>query len=145
MEVFVPVDSNQPLSINNIQVNSVLDDANKLAVSSTGEIGDGTIADSVTALQDAENLVFDGLTKTPNSFYISLVSWLGTEGETVDGLVTTQDSLVSQIDTQRQSVSSVSLDEELSNMIAYQSAYAASAKYLSTIDNLLAELIAEIQ
>ncbi len=145
VEVFVPVDSNQPLSINNIQVNSVLDDANKLAVSSTGEIGDGTIADSVTALQDAENLVFDGLTKTPNSFYISLVSWLGTEGETVDGLVTTQDSLVSQIDTQRQSVSSVSLDEELSKMIAYQSAYAASAKYLSTIDNLLAELIAEIQ
>lgn len=143
--IFVPIDSNKPLSISNMQVNSVLDDANKLAVSSTGETGDGTIASSVAALQDAENLVFDGLTKTPDSFYSSLVSWLGTEGETVDGLVTTQESLVSQIDTQRQSVSSVSLDEELSKMIAYQSAYAASAKYLSAIDSLLAGLIAQIQ
>jgi flagellar hook-associated protein 1 FlgK len=145
VEVFVSIDSSHPLSISNMQVNSVLDDANKLAVSSTGETGDGTIASSISALQNATNLVFDGLNKTPNSFYTSLVSWLGTEGETVDGLVTTQNSLVSQIDTQRQSVSSVSLDEELSKMIAYQSAYAASAKYLSTIDNLLAGLIAEIQ
>ena len=143
--VFVSIDSSQPLSISNMQVNAVLDDANKLAVSSSGETGDGTIASSIAALQEAESLVFDGLTKTPESFYSSLVSWLGTEGESVDGLVTTQESLVSQIDSQRQSVSSVSLDEELSKMIAYQSAYAASAKYLSTIDSLLAELIAGIQ
>ena len=143
--VFVPIDSAQPLSISNMQVNSALDDANKLAVSSTGETGDGTIASSIASLQDAEGLVFDGLTKIPESFYASLVSWLGTEGASVDGLVTTQESLVSQIDSQRQSISSVSLDEELSKMIAYQSAYAASAKYLSTIDSLLAELIAEIQ
>jgi len=143
--VFVPTDSGQPLSISNMRINPALDDANKLAVSSSGETGDGTIASSIAALQDAENLVFDGLTKTAESFYSSLVSWLGTAGESVAGLVTTQESLVAQVESQRQSISSVSLDEELSKMIAYQSAYAASAKYLSTIDSLLAELIAEIQ
>jgi flagellar hook-associated protein 1 FlgK len=143
--VFVAIDASQPLSISNMQINSALDDSNKLAVSSTGETGDGTLAGSIAALQKSKMFTFEGLTKTADSFYSSLVSWLGTTGETVGGLLTTQENLVSQINTQRQSVSSVSLDEELSRMIAYQSAYAACAKYLSTIDSLLAGLIAEIQ
>ena len=134
------------LSISNIQVNPKLDDSSLVAVASTqNETGDGTAATKISALQSSASLSFDGLSKTPNDFYSSLVSWLGTEGTTADSQVTTQDSLVTQVDTQRQSISSVSLDEELTKMISYQSAYAASAKYLSTIDSLLAGLIQQIQ
>ena len=133
------------ISISNIQINPKLDDANLLSVSKTGNLGDGTVASEISSLQSESDLSFDGLSKTPNEFYSSLISWLGTEGKTIDGLVTTQDSLVTQVDTQRQSVSGVSLDEELTKMISNQSAYAACAKYLSTIDSLLAGLIQQIQ
>ena len=49
--------------------------------------------------------------------------------------------VVSDLDTQRQSVSSVSMDEEAINIIKYQQAYNASARIITTIDEMLDKLI----
>ena len=49
--------------------------------------------------------------------------------------------LVDSIDQNRQSVSSVSLDEEMTDMIKYQQAYNASARMITVIDELLDKLI----
>ena len=49
--------------------------------------------------------------------------------------------VVSDLDTQRQSVSSVSMDEEAINVIKYQQAYNASARIITTIDEMLDKLI----
>lgn len=49
--------------------------------------------------------------------------------------------VVSDLDTQRQSVSSVSMDEEAINIIKYQQAYNASARIITTIDAMLDKLI----
>ena len=77
-------------------------------------------------------------------FYKAVTSWLGTAGDTAKNSYTTQTSLVSQVDTQRQAVSGISIDEEMSNLIKYQNAYAGSAKVMSTIDSLIAGLISDI-
>ncbi len=54
---------------------------------------------------------------------------------------TTQQSLLTAIGNQRQSVSGVSLDEEMTNMITYQQAYQASARMMTAIDDMLQTLI----
>ncbi len=50
-------------------------------------------------------------------------------------------TLVDSIDQNRQSVSSVSLDEEMTDMIKYQQAYNASARMITVINELLDKLI----
>ena len=49
--------------------------------------------------------------------------------------------MVNSIDTQRTSVSGVSSDEELTNLIKYQHAYNASARYVNVIDEMLEHLL----
>lgn len=134
------------LSIDNITVNStLLADASLVAVSATGAASDGGIASSIAELLDTELLQVDATSQTIGDFYTSIVSWTATEGETYAGLATTQDSLVAQINTQRESVSSVSMDEELTKLIEYQSAYSAATKYISTVDTLVQDILALIR
>ncbi|MCL6577618.1 flagellar basal body rod C-terminal domain-containing protein, partial [Kyrpidia sp.] len=44
-------------------------------------------------------------------------------------------------DGKRQSVSGVSIDEEMANMIRFQQAYGASARMVTAIDQMLDKLI----
>ena len=145
LNFFVTVDSSRPLSLGNIEVNSVLeDDTNKIAASASGDAGDNTAATAIAALADENNFEIDGLAMDCNTFYQGLTSWLATAGDTANSYYETQSSLVSQVDNQRMSVSSVSLDEEMANMIMFQNAYTASARVLSTIDGLVGDLIEEL-
>lgn len=142
---FTTIDSGQPLSITNLQVNpELIADSDKLVASASGQDGDNTIATQICALaEDTTCYESDGLALNITDFYKAVTSWLGTAGDTAATNYTTQAALVEQIDTQRQSVSSISIDEEMSNLIKFQNAYAASARVLSTIDSLLGDLIAE--
>ena len=134
------------LNISNIQIYSALSqNSTLLAVSATGEASDGGIATEIAGLLDSEVLTAVGLTKNVNDYYTAVVSWLATENETMDGLVTTQDSLTTQTNTDRLSVSSVSMEEELSKMIVYQTAYSASSKYLSLVDGLVSDIISLVK
>lgn len=146
LDFFVADDSSQALGARNIQINSLLiADTDKIAAGSSGAAGDNSIAAAIAALLDDATLFqFDGQTMNAADFYQALISWVGTAGSTANGHYQTQSALVAQVDSSRQSVSSVSLDEELANMIQYQNAYSASARVLSTIDSLLADLIDEI-
>lgn len=49
--------------------------------------------------------------------------------------------LVEQVDSRRQSVSGVSLDEEMANLIKFQHAYNASARMITAIDEILNKVI----
>jgi len=120
-------------------------DSSILAVSATGEASDGGIETAIASLADSELLAADGLSKSVGDYYTAAVSWLATERETTEGLVATQDSLVTQTDTDRLAISSVSIEEELTKMITYQSAYSASAKYLNLVDGLVSDIISLIR
>lgn len=54
---------------------------------------------------------------------------------------TAQTNRLSQAQSQQSSVSGVNLDEELSNMMTYQQAYSASARVLTTVDQLYQTLL----
>jgi len=56
-------------------------------------------------------------------------------------MVTNQDALISELENKRQSVSGVSLDEEMTNMIKFQQSYNAAARFITTIDEALNTII----
>ena len=57
----------------------------------------------------------------------------------------TQDQVTTQLQNQRNSVSGVSIDEEMTNLISFQQAYSASARFITTISGLYNTLVNETQ
>jgi flagellar hook-associated protein 1 FlgK len=78
---------------------------------------------------------------TLDEFYRAMVSKLGVQGEEAIRQSDNQRVLVDQIDSRRQSVSGVSLDEEMVNMIRFQHAYNAAARAMTTYDEVLDRII----
>jgi flagellar hook-associated protein 1 FlgK len=78
---------------------------------------------------------------TFDEFYRSIVSSLGVKSEDATRQAINQKILVDQVDSNRQSVSGVSLDEEMANMIKYQHSYNAAAKLMTMFDDMLDKLI----
>lgn len=74
---------------------------------------------------------------TISGFYNSTIQQLGQESQTVIRQESNQSKLLENIDSSRISVSGVSIDEEMVNLIQFQHVYNASAKVVSTIDSLL--------
>ncbi len=109
--------------------------------------GDGTLAIAMSGVKDIQTSFPNPtnstltMTGTVNNFLQAVVGQLGIQGQQANNQVTNQQSLVQQLDKQRQSVSGVSLDEEMASMIKYQQAYSASAKMISTISQMLDTLM----
>ncbi len=85
-----------------------------------------------------------GYSQNFEAYYSELVGRIGTIGQEATGMVENQDLLISDIENRRLSVSGVSLDEEMSNMIIYQYAYSAAAKIYNTIDSMLESVISMV-
>ncbi|MBB6671522.1 flagellar hook-associated protein FlgK [Cohnella nanjingensis] len=78
---------------------------------------------------------------TIDDFYQSVIGQLGVQSENAQRQVENQNSLLANIDNQRQSVSGVSLDEEMSNLIKFQHAYSAAARAMTAYDEILDKVI----
>jgi flagellar hook-associated protein 1 len=73
--------------------------------------------------------------------YNAFVTQIGSDVQAANSAQQTSQSLLSAINNQRQSISGVSLDEEMTNLIQYQQAYQASARVMNAIDETLSTLI----
>jgi flagellar hook-associated protein 1 FlgK len=80
--------------------------------------------------------------QTFNDNYDAAVAALGDSLQTANTQVTNQTAVTQMLTTQRSSVSGVSVDEEMTNLMAYQRAYEASAKLVSTVDTLMGDTLA---
>lgn len=76
-----------------------------------------------------------------SDYYNSIVGQLGVQGSEATRQSQNQKALVEQVDSRRQSVSGVSLDEEMSNMIKFQHAYNAAARFMTSLDEVLDKVI----
>ncbi len=77
-----------------------------------------------------------------SDYYDALVGEVGIAGKSVKNTRSFLEDLVNQLQTMRDSISAVSLDEEMANLMKYQQAFAASAKILTVADEMLDTLIA---
>lgn len=78
---------------------------------------------------------------SPDNAYSSLVGELGRASASAQQQQSTQSVITSSVDTLRSTVSGVSYDEEVSNMLTYQMAFQASSRVLTTLDSMLDTLI----
>jgi flagellar hook-associated protein 1 FlgK len=76
--------------------------------------------------------------------YSAFVTQIGGDVHAAQSAQATSQSLLSAIDNQRQSISGVSLDEEMTNLIQYQQAYQASARVMNAINETLNTLINQV-
>jgi len=73
--------------------------------------------------------------------YAALIARIGSDVQSAQGNQTNSQAVVSAISEQRQSVSGVSLDEEMTNLVTFQRGYQASARALTSMDEMLDTLI----
>jgi flagellar hook-associated protein 1 FlgK len=73
--------------------------------------------------------------------YAALVQQVGASVRTAQDEEATAKTTLTTIGNQRQSVSGVSLDEEMTNLISFQRGYQASARTLTAMDSMLETLI----
>jgi flagellar hook-associated protein 1 FlgK len=90
------------------------------------------------------NFDADGMTLTNNingtkmeSHFQDIIDKLGVQSQQSQRMVKNQEQLLSSLETNKLSVSGVSLDEEMSNLIQFQHAYNANAKMIATLDEML--------
>ncbi len=101
----------------------------------TNGIGDGNNALRIAHLRHKAAMIDNN--STFNDYYIAVVANVGTQGEEAKDRVRNQTTLKDNLEGLRKSVSGVSLDEEFSNLVAYQHGYTAAAKVITTFDKML--------
>lgn len=74
---------------------------------------------------------------TLDSYFKDTVNRLGIQEQEAKRMVTNQAKLLAGFEESRASVSGVSLDEEMANLVQFQHCYQANAKIISTVDELL--------
>ncbi|MEC0234299.1 flagellar hook-associated protein FlgK [Paenibacillus kribbensis] len=142
------------ITAGNITLNpDIQSDPNKIATSLRVE-GTGTTDEKVIlgnnalamAMANLKNVKFDfgAALSSPTSvddYFSSIAGQLGVQTQEAERQSKNAQLLTEQVDLNRQSVSGVSLDEEMSNLIKFQHAYSAASRFMTTFDQLLDKLI----
>ncbi|QGZ62663.1 flagellar hook-associated protein FlgK [Paraburkholderia acidisoli] len=121
----------------------------------TPSTGDSfTIAANTSGTQDGRNaLALANLTsstsytgtQTLTSAYSNYVNTIGNNASQLNAQATSQQSLVTQLTAQQQSVQGVNLDEEAASLLQYQQLYQANSKVIQTAASLFQTLIGIFQ
>ena len=122
---------------------SVLDDPSLVAAGQIDASGSHPVGDNSNALALAglENATVGPNGLTFSADYQDMVTNLGLDAQNADDQTTFYQGLVNQLSQMRDSVSGVSLDEEMTNLVKYQRAYQAAARLVSTADTMYQTLI----
>lgn len=115
-------------------------DPTKVVVAATaGAPGDTSIAAMIADLR--LSATFGTGTQTPADAYASFIGQIGADSKQATEMQINQDLVLQQLDNRRSSISGVSLDEEATDVIRFQKAYQASAKVITTINEMLQTLL----
>lgn len=147
---FVTNDGSTNFTAGNIRVNpNIISDVRNIA-SSTSTYLDGTVEKVVKGNNQLAlwmgqlrhtKLTFEDGEGTFDEYFRSMIGRLGVKSQEATRQVENQTILVDQAEGRRQSVSGVSLDEEMANLIKFQHAYNAAARMMTTLDEVLNKLV----
>jgi flagellar hook-associated protein 1 len=110
-----------------------------LKASDGGSAGDNAVALAVAQLANTRFSTAggDAIDGTFGQYFARTVSDLGQSLASANARVEDQDNITRLVRTQREGVSSVSLDEEMADLVRFQRAFQASSRVFSVIDELL--------
>jgi flagellar hook-associated protein 1 FlgK len=118
---------------------ALLADSRRVAASATGASGDNGIARSLSALRDAT--LANGGTRSAHAAWSQIVYAVGGDAASARAAEHSHSQIVLQLEQMRAQVSGVSYDEEAANLMRYQRAYEANARYFTTILDTLDALM----
>lgn len=143
----------------NISLNSTIEnDVKRIATgtlptdgSMTVTVGDGTVARGISSLSSGWNAlasqIADGSfvntisASSLSDCYAANVAQLGVQVQQATRMKAGEDVLVTNVTNQRQSLSGVSLDEEMTNLVMFQKSYSAAARMVTMMDDMLSTLL----
>jgi len=76
-----------------------------------------------------------------SGYYGAMTTKIASDGQQAGNNVDTSTALFNTVQTEFQSISGVSTDQELTNLMKFQTAYSANAKVITTIDKMLTTLL----
>jgi flagellar hook-associated protein 1 FlgK len=97
----------------------------------------GSISFTATKAHAANYSIAATPSQTLGGYYGSLVTQIGTDTANATTGSTSQTALASNIDSVRQGIDGINIDEETQNLVKYQNAYQAAARTLNVIETLL--------
>ena len=140
LDFFSPFTGASDITVNDLIVN----DTNLIAAAANTEGVPGGNSNAIAMAEIQNQLLMSGGSATIDDFYNGLVSDVGRFVSQAKVNMDHQSTVSLQLATYREEVSGVSMDEEMVNMIQFQSAYNAAAKLVSTVDEMLNTLIAMV-
>lgn len=145
-------------ALSNVEVFGVKIDVSNLSKQQTGDewsyqfnakgvksseeafIGNGSNALKLAEVKDAI-LNYGGSLTNVHSFYQGMIGTLGDLASEANRMSEVAGVLKDSVEKNRMSISSVSLDEEMTDMIRFQHAYNAAARNITMIDEMLDKII----
>lgn len=112
----------------------------------SGDYNVDTINKLLTKWQDSfATLSPNSLTRNNfNEYYNAMISELANRGEQLRTIASNQASTVGSIDNSRMEITGVSSDDELTNLIKYQHAYNAAARYVNVVSEMMKDIIEKL-
>jgi flagellar hook-associated protein 1 FlgK len=110
-------------------------DLRKVAASATGAPGDNQVARELAALRDAA--LMEGGTATLADSWAQFIYRVGRDVQGANQETALRKQIVLQVEALRDQVSGVSLDEEALNLMKFQRAYEANARFFQVVDSAL--------
>lgn len=111
-----------------------------IAASLNGETSDNSNATNLAAVFTKKFQIGEKTTSVLD-YYAGIIGEMGVQSQEVNRLAKNTETLLNTAELNRQSVSAVSLDEEMSNMIQFQHAYNAAARMITLQDEILDKII----
>ncbi len=125
---------------------NIATESKAVEVDPTQQTGGGLVADAIaklwssTSLPNASTGAVTGV-GTFSGFFNAFIADLGTEVNYIKSMQSAQDIVLYNVDNSRLSVSGVSLDEEMTELVRFQHSYSASARVITAMDEALDVLI----
>lgn len=130
----------------NIELNAALqNNSSSIRAFKAPSAGDNQAALDMVQLQFSSFDFKEGYNKTTTDsmygFFDHMVTRIGTK---TNAVIASNDTITAQFNAIKQehdSISKVSIDEEMANLIRYQTSYGAAAKVITTIDQMMTTLL----
>ncbi len=131
----------QMINARNFSISLDVDDNPSLNISTSsvaGQTGNNEVLSNLMKMRHNVYMFKEG---TPEDFVKTLISTMGVDGQQYEQYLSVQEGVTNQIENRRQSISGVSLNEEMASLVKYQQIYGASAKMIQTFSEVLDILV----
>lgn len=127
-----------------LAVNAALaENPNLLAAASNRTPGDGSNAARIATLGHEPVAALNG--RSINEFYNAIVADVAVKGSAAAASVNAANAITSALAAQRENISGVSLDEETINLLRLERAFEGAARYTTTVNRLIEEMLAIVR